>query len=178
MSGFVPNDGKSNACTKCGKTVYPNESVRAANGVYHKGCLKCTQCGLTLNLKTCVSHQSKPYCNAHVPKVGHTQVASVEMSSALNAPKAAAKVQGVAKDQRMTFAPGSRGSAAPRGAPRGGAASGGAPRGAPAGSSAPRAAPAGGGYKGPVSFLSFFYFFYCFLIFAIILEYRFSRWRW
>jgi len=137
---FVPNDGKANKCSKCAKTVYPNESIRAANGVYHKGCLKCTQCNITLNLKTCMSHQSKPYCKTHVPKVGHTQVASVEMSSALSAPKAANKVQGVAKNERMSFAPG-RGRGAARGAARGGA-----PRG---GAAAPRAAPAGGGYRGP-----------------------------
>merc|ERR1712125_16238 len=143
---FVPNDGKSNKCTGCAKTVYPNEAIRAANGTYHKGCLKCTQCNITLNLKSCMSHQSKPYCRTHVPKVGHTQVASVTMESAMKAPKAANKVQGVAKNQRMTFAPrgGARGGAPRGGAPRGGgAARGGAPR-----TSAPR----GGGasaYRGP-----------------------------
>merc|ERR1712000_462193 len=120
---FVPNDGKANKCTKCAKTVYPNEAIRAANGVYHKGCLRCTQCNITLNLKSCMSHESKPYCNTR-PKAGHTQVASVEMQSALKAPKAANKVQGISKDARMTFAP--------RGG-RGG----------------PRAAPAASSYKGP-----------------------------
>eukprot|EP00343_Euplotes_focardii_P010235 CAMPEP_0205827212 /NCGR_PEP_ID=MMETSP0206-20130828/31258_1 /ASSEMBLY_ACC=CAM_ASM_000279 /TAXON_ID=36767 /ORGANISM="Euplotes focardii, Strain TN1" /LENGTH=79 /DNA_ID=CAMNT_0053127901 /DNA_START=6 /DNA_END=241 /DNA_ORIENTATION=+ len=69
-------------CTKCNKTVYPNESIRAANGTYHKGCLKCTVCNLTLNLKTCISHESKPYCRVHKPTVGHTQVASVTDQSA------------------------------------------------------------------------------------------------
>ena len=77
------------------------------------------------------------------------------MQSALSAPKAAGKVQGVSKDARMTFAPGPRGGAGGAGgAPRGGA--GGAPRGAPGaarGGAAPRgaAAPAAGGYRGPVS---------------------------
>lgn len=123
---FVPNDGKANKCTKCAKTVYPNESIRAAGGVYHKGCLKCSQCGITLNLKSVMAHQNKPYCNTHVPKVGHTQVASVEMSSALSAPKAANKVQGVAKNERMTFAPGQRGGRGGAGA--GAARGGGAPR--------------------------------------------------
>merc|ERR1712000_320033 len=74
---FVPNDGKANKCTKCTKTVYPNEAIRAANGVYHKGCLKCSVCSLTLNLKTVMSHESKPFCKTHVPKVGHTQVNKV-----------------------------------------------------------------------------------------------------
>jgi len=143
---FVPNDGKANKCAKCAKTVYPNEAIRAANGTYHKGCLRCTQCNITLNLKTCMSHQSKPYCNTHVPKVGHTQVASVEMKSAMSAPKAAHKVQGISKDARMSFAPG-RGRGAARGAARGGAR-GGAP--ASAAAAKPRAAPAAaGGYRGP-----------------------------
>merc|ERR1712137_420577 len=133
---FVPNDGKANKCTKCAKTVYPNEAIRAANGVYHKGCLKCSVCSLTLNLKTVMSHESKPFCKTHVPKVGHTQVASVTQSSQQSAPKAAGKVQGIDKTERMTFAPG-RGRGAPRGAPRGG----GAPRAAPAA--------AASGYRGP-----------------------------
>lgn len=62
---FVPNDGKSNKCTKCAKTVYPNESIRVASGVYHKGCLRCYQCAITLNLNSVVVHQNKPYCNTH-----------------------------------------------------------------------------------------------------------------
>lgn len=140
---FVPNDGKANKCTKCAKTVYPNESIRAANGVYHKGCLRCTQCSITLNLKTCQSHESKPYCKTHCPKVGHTQVASVEMSSQMTAPRAANKVQGIQKNERMTFAPGQRGG-------RGGARGGGAPRGG-AGGAAARVPPAASSYKGPVS---------------------------
>merc|ERR1711862_306054 len=52
------------------------------------------------------THQNKPYCKTHVPKVGHTQVASVEMQNAMKAPKAARAVKGANRAARGTFAPG------------------------------------------------------------------------
>jgi len=59
-----------------------------------------------LNLKTIQTHDLKPYCATHVPKVSHTQVASVEMKNAMSAPKAARAVKGVNMTARATFAPG------------------------------------------------------------------------
>ena len=53
-----------------------------------------------------MSHENKPYCKTHVPKVSHTQVASVEMQTAMKAPKAARAVKGVNMTARATFAPG------------------------------------------------------------------------
>jgi hypothetical protein len=156
------------SCATCKKTVYPNEAIRACNSTFHKQCLKCLDCGITLNLKSVVSHQNKPYCSVHKPTVGHTQVASVTDQSAMKAPRAAQRVQGVSKDARMTFAPGTAGpirGGGPgpnRGAPvnRGAAApSSSAPvKSTPAPSasySAPRGgAAAGGGYRGPVSYFT------------------------
>jgi len=98
--------GGGDKCPGCGKTVYTQEEIKACGKRWHKGCLKCQVCSLTLNLKTLLSHQNNPYCNVHVPKVGHTQVASVEMQNALKAPKAARAVKGVNKTARATFAPG------------------------------------------------------------------------
>merc|ERR1712227_140484 len=98
--------GGGNKCPGCGKTVYTNEEIVACAGRWHKGCLKCEVCKITLNLKSIQSHQNKPYCKTHCPKVGHTQVASVEMQNAMKAPKAARTVKGVNKTARATFAPG------------------------------------------------------------------------
>eukprot|EP01100_Stratorugosa_tubuloviscum_P014591 TRINITY_DN7914_c0_g1_i4.p1 TRINITY_DN7914_c0_g1~~TRINITY_DN7914_c0_g1_i4.p1 ORF type:complete len:334 (+),score=232.90 TRINITY_DN7914_c0_g1_i4:3-1004(+) len=104
---FVPSDGQATKCLGCAKTVYPNEAIRACNGSWHKTCLKCTTCQLTLNLKTAESFQNKPYCKTHKPNAAHTQVTdSVAVKQATSAPKAARAVQGVKRDQRTTFMPG------------------------------------------------------------------------
>jgi len=52
------------------------------------------------------SFQNKPYCKPHRPTHGHTQVASIEMQTALKAPKAARMQKGVDQTARSTFAPG------------------------------------------------------------------------
>jgi len=54
-------------CAGCGKTVYPTEKVRAIDQDWHKGCLKCTICGGSLNLKNIESYERKPYCRSHRP---------------------------------------------------------------------------------------------------------------
>ena len=98
--------GGSNKCPSCAKTVYENEQIKACGGVWHRGCLKCTECGLSLNLKNLESFQNKPYCKVHRPTVSHHQVASLEMQTALKAPKAARMQKGVDQTARSTFAPG------------------------------------------------------------------------
>merc|ERR1711976_211810 len=80
--------------------------IVACNGRWHKGCLKCGECRITLTIKTVQSHRNKPYCAVHVPKEGHSSVASVTMQTALKAPKAARAAKGVNKAARGTFAPG------------------------------------------------------------------------
>ncbi|KAI6240093.1 hypothetical protein M3Y99_00494300 [Aphelenchoides fujianensis] len=36
---------------ECGKTVYPMEMLKCLDKIWHKGCFKCTECGMTLNMK-------------------------------------------------------------------------------------------------------------------------------
>merc|ERR1712137_15261 len=63
--------GGGNKCPGCTKTVYQNEEIVACNGRWHKGCLKCGECKITLTIKTVQSHRNKPYSdvqNRHAPK--------------------------------------------------------------------------------------------------------------
>ncbi|KAI8441561.1 hypothetical protein MSG28_015143 [Choristoneura fumiferana] len=43
--------------------------------VWHKGCFKCQECGMTLNMRTYKGYGKLPYCEAHVPKAKHTTMA-------------------------------------------------------------------------------------------------------
>lgn len=43
--------------------------------IWHKGCFKCTECGMTLNMKTYKGFNKSPYCEAHIPKAKATTVA-------------------------------------------------------------------------------------------------------
>jgi hypothetical protein len=55
-------------CGKCDKTVYPAEEIKCIDKYWHKGCLKCTACGTTLNIKTAKGYEKMPYCNVHYPQ--------------------------------------------------------------------------------------------------------------
>mmetsp|Transcript_24919 Transcript_24919/g.34887 ORF Transcript_24919/g.34887 Transcript_24919/m.34887 type:complete len:414 (+) Transcript_24919:75-1316(+) len=59
----------SNACARCGKTVYPLESLSAAGQIFHKQCFKCQAegCGILLTLKTFKGHGTNVYCVRHLP---------------------------------------------------------------------------------------------------------------
>jgi Ca2+-binding EF-hand superfamily protein len=59
----------ANACARCGKTVYPLESLSAAGQIFHKQCFKCQGegCGLLLTLKTFKGHGTNVYCVRHLP---------------------------------------------------------------------------------------------------------------
>lgn len=94
-------------CEACGKTVYAVEAISAIEKTWHKGCFKCQEegCGLTLNLKTYVGVEGRIYCAKHKPVNKPSQVSSLVMQSAINAPKPR-RQQGVKKNARMTFAPG------------------------------------------------------------------------
>ncbi|XP_031572650.1 LIM and SH3 domain protein Lasp-like [Actinia tenebrosa] len=66
-------------CAKCLKTVYPVEKLNCLDKIWHKGCFKCTECGMTLNMKNYKGYNKFPYCQAHYPQTKHTVVAdSVE----------------------------------------------------------------------------------------------------
>lgn len=62
-------------CARCEKTVYPLEELKCLDKIWHKGCFKCQECGMTLNMKTYKGFNKLPYCNAHVPHAKHTEVA-------------------------------------------------------------------------------------------------------
>ena len=61
-------------CARCQKTVYPTERLNCLDKPWHKGCFKCQECGLTLNLKTYKGYKKLPYCNSHYPKTGFTTI--------------------------------------------------------------------------------------------------------
>ncbi|XP_036343336.1 LIM and SH3 domain protein Lasp-like, partial [Rhagoletis pomonella] len=42
---------------------------------WHKTCFKCTECGMTLNMKTYKGYNKLPYCEAHIPKAKATVIA-------------------------------------------------------------------------------------------------------
>ena len=59
---------KKCAREECGKTVYPTEELKCLDKVWHKGCFKCSVCGMTLSMKNYKGYEKKPYCEAHYPK--------------------------------------------------------------------------------------------------------------
>ncbi|CAF1446970.1 unnamed protein product [Adineta ricciae] len=61
-------------CGKCEKTVYPAEEIKCLDKFWHKGCLKCTVCGMTLNVKNVKGYDKMPYCNVHYPQPKPTVV--------------------------------------------------------------------------------------------------------
>jgi len=69
----MPNE----KCARCGKTVYVVEMLRCLDKPWHKGCFKCTTCGMTLNMKNYAATGGNPYCKAHYPMPVATGVAEV-----------------------------------------------------------------------------------------------------
>lgn len=65
----------SKKCSKCEKTVYPAEELKCLDKVWHKGCFKCWECGMTLNMKNYKGYNKFPYCSAHYPQTKATVVA-------------------------------------------------------------------------------------------------------
>ncbi|CAF0804890.1 unnamed protein product [Rotaria sordida] len=61
-------------CSKCDKIVYPTEEIKCLDKFWHKGCLKCTVCGTTLNVKNVKGYDKMPYCNGHYPQPKPTVV--------------------------------------------------------------------------------------------------------
>jgi len=71
---LASSDDDAILCVACNKEVYPNDRVMALKGNWHRGCLKCTECGITLSVRMLESFQNKPYCRAHKPNPRSTQV--------------------------------------------------------------------------------------------------------
>ncbi|VDN42527.1 unnamed protein product [Gongylonema pulchrum] len=59
---------KKCAREECGKTVYPLEELKCLDKVWHKGCFRCTVCGMALNMKNYKGYDKMPYCEPHYPK--------------------------------------------------------------------------------------------------------------
>ncbi|CAG7726872.1 unnamed protein product [Allacma fusca] len=62
-------------CSRCNKSVYPLEELKCLDKVWHKGCFRCSECDMTLNMKTYKGFNKLPYCEAHIPKAKATTVA-------------------------------------------------------------------------------------------------------
>ncbi|XP_014401854.1 PREDICTED: nebulin-related-anchoring protein isoform X9 [Myotis brandtii] len=57
------------ACSRCGYGVYPAEKISCLDQIWHKACFHCEVCKMMLSVNNFVSHQKKPYCHAHNPKI-------------------------------------------------------------------------------------------------------------
>uniref|UniRef100_A0A4W3I6R0 Nebulin-related anchoring protein n=1 Tax=Callorhinchus milii TaxID=7868 RepID=A0A4W3I6R0_CALMI len=55
-------------CSRCGCNVYPAEKLVCIDQTWHKSCFHCEVCRMILTVNNFVSHQKKPYCQAHNPK--------------------------------------------------------------------------------------------------------------
>ncbi|KAF9526050.1 hypothetical protein CPB83DRAFT_858587 [Crepidotus variabilis] len=50
------------SCPRCGKSVYFAEQAKAVGKTYHKACLRCVDCGTTLDSHKLRDHDGQPYC--------------------------------------------------------------------------------------------------------------------
>jgi calmodulin len=94
-------------CPTCGKTVYPIESLKVDDQVWHKGCFRCSvdKCNASLNLKNFKKVNGLIYCQKHVPSNKPTAVSvkdSLVTQAQVSAPKVT-KMSGIEKTRRMTF---------------------------------------------------------------------------
>jgi len=69
--------GTSEKCTACAKTVYLTEKIvvedKEDKKTFHKLCLKCTHCKITLNLGTYASMNGVFYCKPHFKQLFATK---------------------------------------------------------------------------------------------------------
>ncbi|KAL6308911.1 hypothetical protein BKA93DRAFT_485859 [Sparassis latifolia] len=54
--------GRGPTCGRCGKTVYFAEQVKAIGKTWHKGCLRCTECGTLLDSTRLTEREGSPFC--------------------------------------------------------------------------------------------------------------------
>ncbi|CAO3613354.1 unnamed protein product [Cunninghamella blakesleeana] len=55
---------QNDICSKCKKAVYAAELVLAVGNKFHKSCLKCTQCGKSVNSTNMLDRDSDIYCRS------------------------------------------------------------------------------------------------------------------
>ncbi|PPR02835.1 hypothetical protein CVT24_002232 [Panaeolus cyanescens] len=50
------------SCGRCGKSVYFAEQIKAVGKTFHKACLRCAECGTSLDSNKLRDHDGDPYC--------------------------------------------------------------------------------------------------------------------
>jgi len=55
--------GVTPSCARCGKSVYLAEQVKAIGKLWHKACLRCSECGTTLDSGRLSERDGSPFCN-------------------------------------------------------------------------------------------------------------------
>ncbi|XP_062988752.1 nebulin-related-anchoring protein isoform X1 [Elgaria multicarinata webbii] len=55
-------------CARCSYGVYPAEKINCIDQTWHKACFHCEVCKMVLTVNNFVSHEKRPYCQAHNPK--------------------------------------------------------------------------------------------------------------
>ncbi|XP_044295117.1 nebulin-related-anchoring protein isoform X1 [Varanus komodoensis] len=55
-------------CARCQYGVYPAEKINCIDQTWHKACFHCEVCKMVLTVNNFVSHEKRPYCQAHNPK--------------------------------------------------------------------------------------------------------------
>jgi len=63
-------EGESNKCESCSKTVYQAEKLlvedKSGKRLFHKGCFKCSTCDMVVDLRNYGSEGGKIYCKNHL----------------------------------------------------------------------------------------------------------------
>lgn len=54
--------GGTPTCPKCGNSVFFAEQVKAAGQTWHKHCLRCTECGTSLDSTRLTENEGQPLC--------------------------------------------------------------------------------------------------------------------
>ncbi|KAJ6596769.1 hypothetical protein B0H10DRAFT_2087997 [Mycena sp. CBHHK59/15] len=54
--------GDNPICARCGKSVFFAEQMKAVGKIYHKGCLRCTECNTLLDSNRLRDHDGVPLC--------------------------------------------------------------------------------------------------------------------
>jgi len=73
-----PSGPVINPCTKCGKRCYPAEETVYGGKVYHRECMRCSQCSYLCSLSDVNRFEDNLYCNVCWEKGGfrHKQIAA------------------------------------------------------------------------------------------------------
>ena len=66
--------GGTPKCARCAKAVYFAEQVKAVGKTWHKACLRCSQCGHTLDTGRLVDREGDPFCRPCYGKVSPMRV--------------------------------------------------------------------------------------------------------